>query len=613
MMKTVQKRLIWLCAAALAACSTPEQPQETASQPSKPQVAKEQGRLPQRMSEGDEKILSDYYAYDSALRAAKAGDGAAAAAFLNRVPDSAMAENVRIEWLKNLAKTGDWGAFKREYAKLDKAGSPVELQCYAEMMEGGSRLAAEQVLEAEGLSEGCMRLIQNAAAQGRLKNDDAWRRVRILLASKRLTDARNLAAALGSPLDGGSGQGAQENLLRDILSNPSAAAAARLSALEESGEVTRAQAGFAWGVIGLQQAKSRNFAAALSYYNRADRKQLTKEQFEWYARSALRFSRWGELASIIEAMPAKLQNDPTWQYWLARSYAAQGRSSQAQALYQKAAQSGRNFYALLAAEELGGKVNTRNNIANPSSSEVNRLAKDGAVNRALVLYRNSLNGDAAMRRLAQAEWRYAVRGLNEAAKITAAQLAYNNGFYEMAVNTAADTDNTLHYNLRYITPFSEQVKRYSEQAGIDTAWVYGLIRQESRFMLGAKSSVGAQGLMQVMPATAREIARKIGMDSSQLYTMDGNIRMGTWYLGDAKRRLQNNEVMATAGYNAGPGRSRQWQADVPLEGAIYAETIPFNETRDYVKKVMTNATYYASLLNEPHTSLKRRMGTVPAK
>ena len=119
--------------------------------------------------------------------------------------------------------------------------------------------------------------------------------------------------------------------------------------------------------------------------------------------------------------------------------------------------------------------------------------------------------------------------------------------------------------------------------------------------------------MQVMPATAREIAGKIGMDTAQLYTADGNIRMGTWYMADTKRRLQNNEVLATAGYNAGPGRARRWQADTPLEGAVYAETIPFSETRDYVKKVMTNAAYYAALFGAPHIPLKQRMGIVPAR
>lgn len=608
-----RKRLIALSAAALAACSTPETPPSAPVGETQPAAVPQEATLLQRAVQGEEQVMNAFYVYENTLRAVKNGDEAAAASFLNMMPKGAMAEAVRIERLKNLAKNGDRAGFRREYAKLDEAGRSVEIRCYADMAEGNYQSAAEWVRETGGLSEGCTRLVVDAALQGRLKNDDVWRRVRGLMAAKRFTDARNLAVAVGSPLDGIEGQGARESLLRDIVSNPSPAAAERLRGLEESGAIGREQAGFAWGILGLQQAKSRNFGTALSYYDKADRTQLNKDAFEWYARSALRFGKWNELASIISDMPAKLKNDPTWQYWLARSYAVQGRTKEAQELYRKAAQSGRNFYAVLSLEELGGRIDTRNNTPEPKAADVARLAQDGAIARALVLYRNSLNGNAAMRKAAQAEWRYAVRSLDETAKITAAKLAYDNRFYEMAVNTAADTDKVLHYNLRYITPFAEQVQHYSAQAGIDTAWVYGLIRQESRFMLGAKSSVGAQGLMQVMPATAREIARKIGMDSSALYTTDGNIRMGTWYLGDAKRRLQNNEVMATAGYNAGPGRSRQWQADVPLEGAVYAETIPFNETRDYVKKVMTNATYYASLLNQPNTSLKRRMGTVPAK
>ena len=283
-------------------------------------------------------------------------------------------------------------------------------------------------------------------------------------------------------------------------------------------------------------------------------------------------------------------------------------------MYEKAAASGRNFYAVLAGEELGRRVNTKNNVSDADKKDVRRMADDGAIKRALVLFKNSQSSnDAKMRRQAQAEWRFATRDFNEDNLLTAAQVAFENQFYDMAINSADRTERKLNYNLRYLSPFKETTVRYASQAGVDSAWVYGLIRQESRFVMGAQSSVGAQGLMQVMPATAREIAGKIGMSSSELYTMDGNIRMGTWYMADAKRRLQNNEVMATAGYNAGPGRARNWQASTPLEGAIYAETIPFTETRDYVKKVMTNATYYASLFNEPQTSLKQRMGTVPGR
>ena len=132
-----------------------------------------------------------------------------------------------------------------------------------------------------------------------------------------------------------------------------------------------------------------------------------------------------------------------------------------------------------------------------------------------------------MRRQAQNEWQYATRGMNEATLLTAAQLAYNHQFYEMAINSAERTNNLLNYNLRYITPYRDIVMRQSQANGIDPAWTYGLIRQESRFVMGAQSRVGAQGLMQVMPATANMIARKIGMSSNDLYTMGGNIRMGT--------------------------------------------------------------------------------------
>lgn len=606
--RTLTFALSALAATILAACSSHEQPVEPVKRSDAP-------RPSVRAAEPPAKVLADYSLYQSALTAAKQDDDILPAQFLSQAGESAMAEDVRNEWLKSLGKRSQWAQFNQQYAKLDQAGRAQEVQCYAELGSGNhTALAAELVKEINRLPQGCNRLIEAAAASGRLNQKDAWRRVRGLISNNQLTDARNLAAALGSPFEGG-GQGAQEYSLISVIGNTAKKSTASAYTLENmQGSLSREQTGFAWGVLGHMQAQSQNMATALSYFSRADRSQLSNEQFEWYARAALRLQRWNDLADIITAMPAKLQNDPTWQYWLARSYAAQGNRSRAEPLYEKAAASGRNFYAVMAGEELGRRVSTRNNVGEASKSDVKHLAKDGAIDRALTLFKASQSsGDWKMRRQSQAEWRYATRGADEDLLLTAAQLAYDNQFYEMAINSAERTNTKLNYNLRYISPFKDTTVRYANQAGVDPAWVYGLIRQESRFMLGAQSSVGAQGLMQVMPATAREIAAKIGMSSSELYTMDGNIRMGTWYMADAKRRLQNNEVMATAGYNAGPNRARNWQASAPLEGAIYAETIPFTETRDYVKKVMTNATFYASLFNEPQTSLKQRMGVVPGR
>jgi len=144
--------------------------------------------------------------------------------------------------------------------------------------------------------------------------------------------------------------------------------------------------------------------------------------------------------------------------------------------------------------------------------------------------------------------------------------------------------------------------------------LYGLTRQESRFIANAKSSSGAQGLMQLMPATARWVAQKIGLqiNPTRVIDVDTNVTLGTRYLKLVFDDL-GHPLMASAAYNAGPGRARRWRDVKPLEGAIYAESIPFSETRDYVKKVMANTVWYATLFEGKTVSLKNRLGVIPAK
>ena len=604
-----------IAVAILSACAAQQKPVELKPEPVAAQQPMTGVQALQRPSETPDKIVNDFYRFDSMQAAAKNGADAQVAQFLSTAQPSAMTESIRTAWLKNLGTRGDVAQFRQQYALLPEAGRDIETKCYAAAfgIEQNSRLVNDVLESGDKLSAGCFLLLQRNI--GSVNQSRAWRRVRILLAADQVAYARTLAAALGSPLENTDGAGAQENQLRSVISTAAQktpqASAMRLQQM--AGSLTGEQAGFGWGVLATAYAKDQQFDQALALYVQADRSQLTQEHFDWFARSALRRKNWQTLDSVIASMPESGQRDATWLYWRGRALAAQGHSAEAQALYRQAAQTGRNFYAVLATEELGQRISTQNNVAQASAAQVEQISKDGAVHRALSLFHTSLqNQDWKMRRQAQNEWRYATREMNEPTLLAAAQLAYNHQFYEMAIYSADKTNHLLNYNLRYITPYRDLVQTYSRQHGVDAAWVYGLIRQESRFVMGAQSSVGAQGLMQVMPATAREIARKIGMDSQQLYTMDGNIRMGTWYMADARSRLQNNEVLATAGYNAGPGRARKWQGSA-MEGAIYAETIPFSETRDYVKKVMTNAVYYASIMQQPNTSLKQRMGTVPGR
>jgi len=213
------------------------------------------------------------------------------------------------------------------------------------------------------------------------------------------------------------------------------------------------------------------------------------------------------------------------------------------------------------------------------------------------------------------EWNWTLRGMNDRELLASAEYARRIQLYDRTVNTADRTVSEHDFSLRYLTPFRDTMQRDTASAGVDIDWVYGLIRQESRFIISAQSGVGASGLMQLMPATAQRVAKQIGLGSlsaNQIADTDTNILLGTNYLAGLFSQLDDSAVLATAGYNAGPGRARQWRDSLPrpVEGAIYAETIPFNETRDYVKNVLSNATYYAALFENRPQSLKARLGII---
>jgi soluble lytic murein transglycosylase len=206
-----------------------------------------------------------------------------------------------------------------------------------------------------------------------------------------------------------------------------------------------------------------------------------------------------------------------------------------------------------------------------------------------------------------------IRNMDDKHLIAAAEFAFRQEWYDLAINTADKTQVMHDFALRYPTPYRDMMQSYAKENQLDEAWVYGLIRQESRFITQARSGVGAAGLMQVMPATARWIAKRIGFGQyhdNMIHQLNTNIQFGTYYLRHVLESMNGQPVMATAAYNAGPGRAKRWADNQPMEGAIYTETIPFNETRDYVKKVMGNAQYYARRLGTKIQTLTQRLGTI---
>jgi soluble lytic murein transglycosylase len=214
------------------------------------------------------------------------------------------------------------------------------------------------------------------------------------------------------------------------------------------------------------------------------------------------------------------------------------------------------------------------------------------------------------------EWQWTIKDFDDKQLLAAAELAQRNEWYERAIHTADRTQLLHNFSLRFPSPYRDLMQTYTAPLDLDEAWVYGLIRQESRFVVTARSTAGAGGLMQLMPSTARWVAKRLGLKEHHSTLVDGvdtNLSLGTYYLRQMLDSADNQPVIASAAYNAGMRRAAQWRAPLPLEGAVYAETVPFPETRNYVRNVMSNSTYYARLFRQTALSLRDRLGIVPPR
>lgn len=561
-------------------------------------------------------------------------DAAAIRSFLERNGGAYIAEKLRGEWLKQLGMKQQWAEFDAEYPAL--AQPDQELSCYAlqsRRAKGDAGVLDEAMplwLTLVEPPESCTPVLEALILEKRVLADGVWARIRRQVEAGKLAgarysmnylpqsqtpDARTAQAVTESPMP----WLAKTNLSGSRMHRELAAlAVARIArsdprmAAEQlerlDGRLQAGEKGWAWGVVGWQAAQ-RHMSEALDWYRKAGDAPLSDEAAQWKARAALRSQDWGAVRSTIEKMPAALAGQPTWTYWLGRAYRAGGRIEEADALFAKVAGQP-NFYGNLADEELGRAITAPPKALPPTAAEMARIEARPAIRRALALFRLDLRTEGVR------EWNWGLRGMNDRELLAASSVAQRAGIYDRAIAAADRTREEHDYSLRYLSPYSEQVRPAARNQSLDDAWVYGLMRQESRFVTSARSSVGASGLMQLMPATARWVARKIGLRDfrpGQVNDTETNVLLGTSYMRMVMESLDNHPVLASAAYNAGPGRARKWQADVPLEGAVYAETIPFNETRDYVKKVMSNTVYYSALFNGQPQSIKNRLGVIGSR
>ena len=560
--------------------------------------------------------------------------------FMQRFAGTYQEDRMRNDWLLLMGQVRDWAGFMTEYPKF-RMGDDRSLRCYALLTDfntSGADVATQiqdHWLAQREADDGCATAAEQQLKAGKVKPHVAWLRARLGVENDRVRVATQ-AVGLLNPDWAGKVSTIYANpsryldekltallprtkelvtlaLIRLAVEDP-ALAAAELDKLRWKTQLTQEERSWVWGVIGKRAAMRLSDNAAAWFANGQD-KFMHDDHLAWKVRAALRAGKWPQVLEATAAMSEAQAKDPAWVYWRARALLRPGRTEaerlQATPLLEGIA-SVRGFYEQLALEELGRQINVPERPAPLSLEEKEAARQNPGLIRSLYAIAIGLRSEGVR------EWNYSTNlhergGMDDRALLAAADLACQREVWDRCINTSERTRAVMDFEQRFPMPFKTSVVKRTAQIGLDPAYVYGLIRQESRFIMDARSSVGASGLMQVMPATARWTAKKIGLDNftaNQITDRDTNIAIGTGYLKLVLDDFAGSLPMAAAAYNAGPGRPRNWRNGPLLEAAIWAENVPFNETRDYVKKVLSNTTNYAAILSGQPQSLKARLGTI---
>ena len=581
--------------------------------------------------------LAAYWEMRSRLDTAPASE---IRSFLNTYAGSYYEDRLRNDWLLQLGKRRDWATFTAEYPRF-RMRDDREVRCYALATEAMNSKAdvAEEALRLwyaqREADDGCTYVAEHLHSGRQIQALDLWRKARIAMDANR-PRAAQAAVDIEAPrlseqvalIHADPAKYLDKRILAITRSRKELAVLAliRLAAKDPdeaanllnrrwSIQLSQEERNWTWAVIGKQAAQKLQDNAASHFAKVQKDTDLNDDLLAWKVRAALRQGQWRQVLTATQAMSPATQKDPAWVYWRARALMATAQDTaqrqEARGLLRSIA-SVKGFYEQLALEDLGQAITVPERPMALTPEEKAATLTHPGLQRALHAIQIGLRPEG------NREWNYSTNlhtpgGMNDRELLAAADLACQRQVWDRCINTSERTKDVIDFDQRFPMPLRETVVRRAGEIQLDPAYVYGLIRQESRFIMDARSHVGASGLMQVMPATAKWTAKKIGLTSftpDQITDREVNVAIGTGYLKLVLDDFEGSMPMATAAYNAGPGRSRQWRNGPVLDAAIWAENIPFHETRDYVKKVLSNTTNYAVILTRQPQSLKARLGTV---
>ena len=560
-------------------------------------------------------------------------DRATVEAYLDQYPDWIPAADLRRAYLRELARRHDWSNFLAMY----RPGLGDALSCDAlqARLAGGARLDFERDLATlwtrPNLPNACDPVLDAAREQGLLTASRLWTRIDRALDAGQSGTVASLAASLPD-----SERNAARRLAQALRDPASATADAShwpdtprhrqavTLAISRLARRQSASADAAWQKLQprfrLSNAQREQILHALALFHATDFEDDSLQRLlalpataqsdstrEWRVRVALARQDWNEVLAGIKAMPASQQQDGEWQYFHARALAALGHADEAQALFRPLATQA-TFFGFLAADQLN-QAYAICPLAAPTDPALERqlLARPGLI-RAFELHAVGLP------LLARREWTRALQGTSQATQQIAAALANRQGWYDRAVFTLSSGDALRMYELRFPLASEDGLVQQARLAGIEPAWAYGILRAESAWMSDARSSANARGLMQLLPATAEQVARREGLPwagGDSLYDPATNIALGTRYLAHMAERYNGSPWLASAAYNAGPNRVDQWlDARNQLPPDLFVATIPFKETREYVARVMAFSLIYDWRLNGNAVPLSHRMNPI---
>lgn len=555
--------------------------------------------------------------------------------FIEANKDAPIGEALRRRWLHRLADSGDWTAFVREY---EDAEDDHELRCFRLARSWDESPTAPSVhaqlqqlwLTGNKLPAVCEELFGPWRKAGHLTRDLVWARIKLAMEKRNLSFSEHLARYLPEkervwvqrwiaihkdpvrelqrvnyPVDNELARTVVRYGLMRLAFNDAEVAMQRWQQLKAKHSFTEADNYYVVRIVGIIGAQAHLPIAAewLAGIVPEEQDELLRQ---WRVRAAIRAEQWALANSFLRTLNEKEQREAQWRYWQARVWDMLGFKTKAREVFAPLARE-RGYYGFLAADRIAQPYTMQHVGVAVAPEEVGAMLARPGIQMAQELF---VLGDVVA---ARRQWAYTTRRMSNRELEVAAVIAAQWGWHDRAILTMSKTDNLDDLELRFPLLYRPIVEASAKANAIDAGWVYGVMRQESAFVSDARSPAGALGLMQLMPATGRMAGRALKLPiktNEAILKIENNLRLGARYLRTVLDQNDGHQVLATASYNAGPNRARDWLPADTMEADVWVDTIPYTETRNYVKNVMAFTTVYDYRLNQPTRRLQLRMPAV---